>query len=388
MVVRHHALAHRRTQERQLRALDEGAHFVLGPRPGHALADENEWPLGTFEQAQCRLDVLRWRHHTRRIGRALDLDDFVDVAFTGDDVVGHVEIGGAGATIDRVPGCHLDIIGDALHALDAVREFAERRGDEHLALFLECTHAAAIRLRGATQQQHWPAILLGIGEAGEAVHHARPGNDDAGAGPAGQIAVGLRRVGGGLLVAHADIGDAFLLRSRGNRGNRKPNDPEQVIDALLFEAPREQGSAVDFAHAFLLTERLQLRDYALIARPRKGVCQTESGPFARDRRRDGTPGRWLARQIGRPEAIREVDPVRFEQTNATKPRAVFASPLPRPFEGRRRPAAGLCPYFDRPNRKGKANSPPTKPLGGLPSAPTPWGCAKRLPAEEETERPL
>jgi hypothetical protein len=43
-----------------------------------------------------------------------------------------------------------------------------------------------------------------------------------------------------------------------------------VIDALLFEAPRYQGRAVDFAHAFLLV--LQARDYALMARPRKGFA--------------------------------------------------------------------------------------------------------------------
>jgi hypothetical protein len=55
-----------------------------------------------------------------------------------------------------------------------------------------------------------------------------------------------------LLVAHADIGNAFLLRGCGDWGDRKPDDPEQVIDALLFEAPRYQGSAVDFAHALLL----------------------------------------------------------------------------------------------------------------------------------------
>ena len=240
-------------------------------RPGHALADEDERPLGPLEQVERRLDVLRRRHHARRVGRTLDLDDFVLVALAGDDVVGHVEIGGAGAAIGRVPGRHLDIIGDALHAIDAVGEFAERRGDQHLALFLECAHAAAIGLRGAADQDHRPAILLGIGEAGETVHHAGAGHDDAGAGPAGQIAVGLRRVGGGLLVAHADIGDAFLLRGRGDRADRKPDDPEQVIDALLFEAPRYQGSAVDFAHAFLLTERLALRDYALMAGPGKGV---------------------------------------------------------------------------------------------------------------------
>ena len=87
------------------------------------------------------------------------------------------------------------------------------------------------------------------------MHHAGAGDDDAGAGTAGEIAVGRRRVGGALLVAHAEIGDAFLLRGRGDRGDRKADDPEQVIDALLFEAPCDQGSAVDFAHGFpLVTE--------------------------------------------------------------------------------------------------------------------------------------
>ena len=84
------------------------------------------------------------------------------------------------------------------------------------------------------------------------MHDAGAGHNHAGARAPGQIAVGLRRVGGGLLVAHADIGNAFLLRGCGNRGDRKPDDPEQVIDALLFEAPRYQGRPVDFAHAFLL----------------------------------------------------------------------------------------------------------------------------------------
>jgi hypothetical protein len=57
----------------------------------------------------------------------------MNVVAAPDDVIGHVEIGGAGAAIDRVPGCHLDIIGDALDALDTVCEFAERRGDSHAA---------------------------------------------------------------------------------------------------------------------------------------------------------------------------------------------------------------------------------------------------------------
>ncbi len=274
MVVRHHTLAHRRAQERYLRALEEGAYLVLGARPGHALADEDERPLGLFEQVQRVLDIFLRCHRARRVRRPLDLDDFVLVALAGDDVVGHVEIGGAGTAVDGVPRRHLDKIGDALDGIDGMREFAERRGDQHLALFLEGAHGAAIGLRGAADQDHRPAILLRIGEAGEAVHDAGAGHDDAGARSALQIAVGLRGVGGGLLVPHADIGNTFLLGGRGDRADRKPDDPEQVVDALLLEAPRDQGGAVDFAHLFpphvIGGEELVAGHITHLCRPAKG----------------------------------------------------------------------------------------------------------------------
>ena len=48
------------------------------------------------------------------------------------------------------------------------------------------------------------------------------------------------------------VADAFFLRRCCDRADREANDPEQVIDALLFEAPRHQGGAVDFAHCLLL----------------------------------------------------------------------------------------------------------------------------------------
>ena len=71
-----------------MRALDKGADLVLGARPGHALADENERPFGLFEQVQGVLDVFLRRHRARRVGGALDLDDFVLVHLAGDHVVG------------------------------------------------------------------------------------------------------------------------------------------------------------------------------------------------------------------------------------------------------------------------------------------------------------
>src|SRR5262249_62023646 len=81
----------------------------------------------------------------------------------------------------------------------------------------------------------------------------------------------LRSVGGVLRFAHAEVGDAILWRGDSDRGNRKSDDPEEVIDALLFDAPRHQCSAVNFAHSFLLvTDRFQRQDYALMAASRKG----------------------------------------------------------------------------------------------------------------------
>jgi hypothetical protein len=100
-------------------------------------------------------------------------------------------------------------------------------------------------------QDHRPAVLLRVGKAGEAVDNAGTRDREASAGAPREIAGGLRGVGGRLLVAHADIGDPGLLRGSGDRLHGKADDPEHVLDALLFETPRHQSGAVDFAHAFL-----------------------------------------------------------------------------------------------------------------------------------------
>jgi hypothetical protein len=35
----------------------KGAHLVLGARPRHALADDDERPVGPLEQVQCPLEI-------------------------------------------------------------------------------------------------------------------------------------------------------------------------------------------------------------------------------------------------------------------------------------------------------------------------------------------
>ena len=145
-----------------------------------------------------------------------------------------------------------------------VRPFGNRGRGQHLALFLERAHAVAVGLRRAADQDHRPAILLRVGEAGEAVDDARAGHDDARARPAGQEADGARGIGGRLLVAHADIGKADFLRRLGDRPDGKPDDAEHVFHALLLEAFRQQVGAFDFRHMFLPKDR-QVRFRTIVA---------------------------------------------------------------------------------------------------------------------------
>jgi len=101
--------------------------------------------------------------------------------------------------------------------LDGVRELAERRRDQHLALFLEGPIPLRHDSEAPPMKDHRPAILLRVGEAGEGVDDARTRHDEAGARAPGQIANGLRGIRGRLLVTHANVGDAFLLGGRGDR---------------------------------------------------------------------------------------------------------------------------------------------------------------------------
>ena len=201
-----------------------------------------------LQHVQRLLDVFRHRLDARRIGAFRGHVRLVGVARAGDDVVGDVEIGRARPAVDRLPDRHLDIERDAVDVLDRVRPFADRRRGQHLALFLEGAHAVAVGLRRAADQHHRPAVLLRVGQAGEAVDDAGTGHDDARARAAGQVADGAGGIGRGLLVAHADIGEADLLRRLGERTDREPDDAEHVFHALFLEALRQQVGAFDLSH--------------------------------------------------------------------------------------------------------------------------------------------
>ena len=77
------------------------------------------------------------------------------------------------------------------------------------------------------------------------MNDAGAGDDDAGLGTANQVAGGLGRIGGGLLVAHADVLDALFLGIGGELPDREADDAEHVVNALLLERAGEQERAGD-----------------------------------------------------------------------------------------------------------------------------------------------
>ena len=147
-----------------------------------------------------------------------------------------------------MPCRHLDVVGNTLHAFYAVREFTKRRGNMDLALFLEGAHTAAISLRRPANQYHRPAVLLCIRQSSQTVDDTGSRHGNTGARATCHVTIRLRRVGCGLLVAHADIVDAFLLCRCCNGSDRKANNAEKMVNTLLFQASCHQGRAINFAH--------------------------------------------------------------------------------------------------------------------------------------------
>ena len=84
------------------------------------------------------------------------------------------------------------------------------------------------------------------------MHDAGTSHGNTGARTASHIAIGLSGIGCGLLIAHANIVDAFLLRRSGNRANRETDDTKQMVYALLFKTSCDQGRTRDLTHFIYL----------------------------------------------------------------------------------------------------------------------------------------
>src|SRR5262249_10280889 len=114
-----------------------------------------------------------------------------------------------------------------------------------LGRFLEGAHAHLVAAVGAAEEDHRPAVRLRVAEAGDRVRHAGTGDGKRDAGAARQITDSAAGVRGGLLVAHADEGQALALPGGGDRLHREADDAKHVLDAVHLERARDYGGAVD-----------------------------------------------------------------------------------------------------------------------------------------------
>ena len=64
--------------------------------------------------------------------------------FGGQDVIGSVEVGGAGATVDRGANRLLDVVGDAVGAIEGMSVLGVGAGHFNLVVFLKGAHAVLI----------------------------------------------------------------------------------------------------------------------------------------------------------------------------------------------------------------------------------------------------
>ena len=255
MAVWNHALTHRRRKERHLRFFDETAHLVLGACPRGALADDRQRLARRFQGRQRRLYGCRIhlrggrRFHARRIGQII----FLHAA--GNDVARQVEVHGAGPPGNRMAHRGGDVTRDQIDALRLPHPLAERLGEVHLRRRLKVAHVVQGLVGGAADQQHGPAIGPCIAERGDGVRHAGAGHHETRPDAALHVRNGLRRVARRLLMAGADVADAFARRRRGDAGDGNADHAEQFIHALLLQAPGHKPRAIDLSHELLLLEK-------------------------------------------------------------------------------------------------------------------------------------
>ena len=163
-------------------------------------------------------------------------------------VARQIEVRGAGRAVDRLADGLGDVEREALGALGASRVLGVggHRGD--LLGLLEVAHVGARRVGGAADHQQRPAVGPGVGERADGVERPRPGDDEADADAAVEVAGGLPGVGGGHLVAHPVVADALALGGGGDAADGDADHAEDGLDTLRLECARDNRFAVNHGH--------------------------------------------------------------------------------------------------------------------------------------------
>ena len=174
------------------------------PRPA---ADEHERPLRAPRAApRARPAPRAGRRAQRAVARRVG-----DVGARRQHVLGQREHDRAGAPARRHRVGAREHLGDARGVVELERPLRHRAEDGLVVELLEGL-APALRARDLADEQDQRRRVLARGvHAGRGMGRARSAGDHAEPGTAGQLAVGVGRVGGGALVAAVDDAEAVAV---------------------------------------------------------------------------------------------------------------------------------------------------------------------------------
>jgi hypothetical protein len=233
VVVGQQAFGHRHRQERDAGFFDEGANVGVGLRIRRALAEDDERPLGFGQQVKGALDRLRSRrlprccvdHANKRSGCGLGIES------GSQDVTWKIQVHAARASghggADGARQADADVFGP----IDPVRCLCVRLGRVHLVelLILALLKVDGRPLARSADLDHGKPIRGGGRQGHHSVEKPWSRDGEADARFLRQITADRGRVAGRLLVAEADVANAFGLSQPRQVGYR---DSDHTIDGV------------------------------------------------------------------------------------------------------------------------------------------------------------
>ena len=247
----HHAASHIVEVDRRLHLLGQLAEGVAGVSPVDAGAGHHCRTLGVREQL-CRF--LHQRGVSLRAALGAVLLRHLDRLFLNaaeEDVGRDLEEDGAVAASERDAERLREVV------LDAIREGDRRRPlrdwTHHLdgaGDLLQRAHQRGAKRRGATDDEQRAGVLVSGGHRRDGVGDTRAGCDDGDAALAGEAAVALGGVAGGLLVARVDDADALVEATVVDVLDVPAGEGEDGVDALMLEHAGDDVAAVDLGHGW------------------------------------------------------------------------------------------------------------------------------------------
>ena len=224
---------------------DEAVHLLAGPGPLDAGAGHQHRLLRLLEQLDGAADLVAIGREPRRIGADARNLDLVVLHLRHEDVHRDLQVGRAGNPRHRVANRQLDVLGNPMGLIDGVGVLGDGPNHADVIHLLERAAAQVLERTLTAEDEDRRVGAPGIGDAGDAVGHARAGGDGRHADrPRLAARPGIRGVDGGLLVAHVDDLDALVEAAVVEGHDVAARKREDDLDAGLLESLRRELSAV------------------------------------------------------------------------------------------------------------------------------------------------